>query len=463
MVNWKKTMFSSAGADDSYWGIVVQDNTNTLNLGDQVQVVTDSSGNCYFTEGFYPGTAYNSLVISADTDGSPVWARRIASSSSTTSSPYLYQMAMSGSNELALLGPIQYNLVGTSQDQFMVELNTSNGTTNWQKNIGKASNTYGVENSSWSLMQANSSNEFIYCGRNGNYNIFTEMSNTGTLNSSNMVSHSRSLNIRGLAIDDSDNLYVTGYHNYSSPSRRGFLTKHNSTGSSVTWNTEMEFSSSSYYVEELDVCVDSSGNPYTIGLNGGSGLVGSHIIKHATDGQSFQWVKSWYDISGSQPQNRRIRTDGTNVYYTGYSGNTSVSISGSIGALACSDGASQWNLLFRYGTGTTTGAVPPVGSAIWSKAMTIGPTGAIYVAGTCYDVSPRGIFVLKLPPDGIPAGTYGEWTFVDANHYSTTAPQRRSPAFSTTDGLSEGMTSANGNTVNNSFGVNYVDTEVFDI
>jgi len=130
---------------------------------------------------------------------------------------------------------------------------------------------------------------------------------------------------RGVTVDSSDNIYVTGYTeggldgNTNSGGRDMFLVKYNSSGTKQ-WTKQLGTSSHDY---GRGVTVDSSDNIYVTGStyggldgNTNSGSYDSSLVKYNTSG-----TKQWTKLLGtsSKDSGYGVTVDSSdNIYVTGY-------------------------------------------------------------------------------------------------------------------------------------------------
>ena len=413
MSNWKRTLFSSGGGAETTWGVQLQ-NTAGTNTADRMGLTLGDDGSVYVTDGFVSGFGhayYGTNVFKLDTYGYLQWSRRLSVSGAST--PYC-RNAITLDGSPVLIGRTQDNLIGTSQEGIGIKLNPTTGATTWAEHYGKSSNSYSVSINTKNTggVQSGNIGLFVFAGGNNKRRVMARFNNSGAIQSSNMASYSRDVQMSYAGVGPSDAIFMSGYvETNGTPAYIGNFTVLNSTGSSVTWNAGVRFSSGSYYAEGRGGCMDSSGNGYHTGNVGGSGQVGTYMVKFPSGGGSLSWSNCYYETSGQQPQMAtRVVTDDTSVFVGGYGGNPGVSISGAWLSYATSDGSLNYHKLLRMN-----------GSAAKVIDIALSSTGYLYLLGRDYSVS-GGYFVMKVSVDGLDNGSYGDFDITDASRSNTTTP-----------------------------------------
>lgn len=232
---------------------------------------------------------------------------------------------------------------------------------------------------------------------------------------------------QGVGIDSSDNIYLGGYDNASSPAK-GELAKYNSSGT-LQWQRELTFSTG---VILYSAAVDSSGNVYSSGELGANSL----IVKYNTSG-TLQYQR---EISGSGAFTYKSAATTSNQYTNGW-----MVIGGVYYGLVCkfdSSGGTVWartigdgNNCFGYDVVLdssenvyTASSIPSAillakynssGTLQWQRRISVN-TGAvnvsarglfisgdnIYVSGWAVNFANAQFFTAVLPTDGSKTGTY---------------------------------------------------------
>jgi peptidoglycan hydrolase-like protein with peptidoglycan-binding domain len=228
---------------------------------------------------------------------------------------------------------------------------------------------------------------------------------------------------RGIAVDSSGNIYITGYFYETVDFGGGNLTSAGGAdifvlklNSSATFQWVSTFGSTSIDVGE-DITVDSSGNSYITGyfegtVDFGAGNVTSagsadiFVLKLNSSG-TFQWVNTYGGSAFDVGMDITVDSSG-NSYITGYFEGTVDFGAGNVTSAGAADifilklnssGAFQWVNIFG-GTSTDVG-----------QGIAVDSSGNSYITGSFQgtvdfgsgDITPSGfddIFVLKVNPSG---------------------------------------------------------------
>jgi peptidoglycan hydrolase-like protein with peptidoglycan-binding domain len=228
---------------------------------------------------------------------------------------------------------------------------------------------------------------------------------------------------RGIAVDSSGNIYITGYFYETVDFGGGNLTSAGGAdifvlklNSSATFQWVSTFGSTSIDVGE-DITVDSSGNSYitgyfegTVDFGGGNvtsaGSADIFVLKLNSSG-TFQWVNTYGGSAFDVGMDITVDSSG-NSYITGYFEGTVDFGAGNVTSAGAADifilklnssGAFQWVNIFG-GTSTDVG-----------QGIAVDSSGNSYITGSFQgtvdfgsgDITPSGfddIFVLKVNPSG---------------------------------------------------------------
>ena len=296
----------------------------------------------------------------------PPWIRQLGSSAYET----VARVASDPSGNIYVGGTTQGDLDGNtnagswSQDIYLLKYNSS-GTKQWTIQLGTSSaeGVAGiVTDSSGNIYVAGSTQGALGGNSNaGDWDIYLiKYNSSGTSQWINQFgSSARDQPWNGIAIDSSNNIYVTGYtaggldSNTSSGGNDAFLVKFDSLGTKQ-WTSQWGTSSND---NGLVVAVDSSGNIYvsgeTLGALEGSnqGSTDVFLSKFNTSG-NLQWTRQLG--SDQADYSKSIAVDSSdNIYITGYTagdfdGNTFV-VGGPYDYFLVkynTSGAKQWSKLF---------------------------------------------------------------------------------------------------------------------
>ncbi len=244
-------------------------------------------------------------------------------------------IAVDGSGNVYVTGYTYYydGLDGNTNagyyDIFLTKYNSS-GNKQWTKQWGTSSNDFGkgvtVDGSGNIYVTGYTNGDLDGNTNAGYYDIFlTKYSSSGNKQWTKQWGTAGDDRGIDIAVDGSDNVYVTGYTygsldgNIDTGSADIFLTKYDSSGNKQ-WTKQM---GTSKYDEATDVAVDTNGNVYITGYTSGGldgntnqGLDDIFLVKYDTNGTKL-WTNLWgtsdYDYGNS------VAVDNSgNVYVTGY-------------------------------------------------------------------------------------------------------------------------------------------------
>jgi len=367
-------------------------------------ITCDDSGNVYIT-GHSIGivTSYDYLTIKYNSSGVQQWASRY--NRSGNSSEYANSIAIDGSGNVYVTGRSFLN-PGTTSDYATVKYNSS-GVQQWSATYNGPGNSYdgasslaidregnvyvtGYSNaeyySDYATIKYNSvgiqqwvaryngpGNDYddansIKVDTLGNVYVTGNSAGIGSLkdyatikyNSSGIQQWVARHNGTGyssdyassIAIDDSGNVYVTGYEDNGQYT--GYATlKYNSAGAEK-WVSRYDGPGNSYDYAN-SIAVDGSGNVFVTGRSDGSGTEGDYAtIKYNSSGAE-QWVNR-YNGTGSSADNAvaLVLDHSGNIYITGYSTETGTSVDYAT-IKYNTDGTLQWVTKYN-GTGNSVDA-----------------------------------------------------------------------------------------------------------
>lgn len=207
---------ASQGAGDTDALIVKYNSSGTLqwqrSLGGTssdsgTAIAIDSSGNVYIA-GYTrpdPSAAVNCLLAKYDSSGTIQWQRSLGE----VGADLAYGVAVDSSSNVYICG--YTNSQGAGSDDLLVAKYNSSGTLQWQRSLGGASNEYGQ-----GIAVDSSNNVYVTGGTNsqgagGNDFLIAKYNSSGT------IQWQRSLGTTGanygnaIAVDNSGNIYVAGY------------------------------------------------------------------------------------------------------------------------------------------------------------------------------------------------------------------------------------------------------------
>lgn len=311
--------------------------TTSKEIGEDV--VVDSSHNIYIT-GQTNGDLDNKsnsgwsdiFLVKYDSSGTKQWTQLLG----TTSNDFAYGVTVDNSSNIYLTGYTTSVFDNTSgiggRDTFLVKYD-SNGTKLWIHQFGSTLNDYGRG------VTVDSSNNIYVTGytkggldnntSSGSDDIFlAKFNSSGTKQWTQQIGTSSADYGRGVSVDSSDNIYVTGDTSGgldgnsnaggNNPLSDIFLVKYNSSGTKL-WTRQI---GSSSYDSAWGIAVDNSSNiyvtGYTYGVFDGKATSGSDdifIIKYNSSG-----TKQWSRLLSNASQNLAysVTVDSfNNIFVTG--------------------------------------------------------------------------------------------------------------------------------------------------
>jgi len=355
-------------------------------------VTVDSSNNIYVTGRTYGGLDGNTnsggedlFLVKYYDNGTKQWTQQLGTSSDDEG----WGVTVDSSDNIYVTGRTYGGLDGNtnsgSYDIFLVKYNSS-GTKQWTKQLGTSSGDYGRG------VTVDSSNNIYVTGytqggldgntSSGSRDIFlVKYYDNGTKQWTKQLGTSSDDYGYGVTVDSSDNLYVTGYTsggldgNTSSGDKDLFLVKYNSSGTKQ-WTKQLGTSSTD---RGFGVTVDSSNNIYVTGYTQG-GLDGN------TNSGSYDIFLVKYNSSGTKQWTKQLGTSSSeggvgvtvdssdNIYVTGYTN----------GGLDGNTSSGGYDLiLVKYNSSGTKQWTQQLGTSSneWGEGVTVDSSNNIYVTG----------------------------------------------------------------------------------
>ena len=367
----------------------------------------DSSGNAYIvgTRGNVGGSEGEEWFIAKYNSGGVIqWQRTLGGSNNDEA----FGVAVDSSGNVYVCGR-DSSSSGTYTWNTLVKYNSS-GSLQWQKRLGNSWVDYGY------ALAIDSSGNVYSVGRQtntttGRFEAWVQKYDSdGNLDWQRKIAGSSGVSgFWGVAFDSNDNLYACGSTNSSGAGGSDiFLVKYNSSGG-IQWQRTLGGSGTD---TGADVAVDSSDNVYITGytrssLPSGTGSAAFFVAKYDTDGND-----DWKRIIGSSAfdQSHGVSTDSSgNVYITGeiYDGSTSWTA----GIVKYdSSGTLQWQRGLSNGT---THATKGKKIKVMGDSFYISGSDDKNPSGTNYE--PNALLA-KFPTDGSLTGTYGSFTYAASSH-----------------------------------------------
>jgi len=283
-------------------------------------IAVDHSGNVYVTGySIGSGTAEDYLTIKYQPDGDTAWVRRYDGPAS--SADLAYAIAVDDSANVYVTG-YSYG-TGTKTDYATIKY-YPNGDTAWVRRYDGPVNYY---DHAYAIAIDDSNNVYVTGCSNIDGVYHTDFATikyhpngdtawirtyTGTGNSADYAF--------AIAVDDSNNVYVTGFYQTISggPGARDYLTVKYYPNGDTAWGKSYDGAGA----EDIPyaVAVDGSGNVYVNGWSTGSGTSHDYAtIKYDSNGDSV-WVRRYNGSGNSDDDTHNIALDDSgNVYVTGFS------------------------------------------------------------------------------------------------------------------------------------------------
>jgi hypothetical protein len=280
------------------------------------------------------GTSAASSASTAVTPAIPYWLTRIDSPNGLTNNSS--QLNAIGTSDSVVTHGVTYN-AGFTNVGFLTKLNLD-GTLSWSKDTAAAAYINGVK--------VAASGNIYMTGYTGG----TPVGHITKVNSSGVIQWTRALSYSGgnvtlnaIAIDSSENVYVSGLGRASATSYAvGVVAKYNTSGT-LQWQRSLYDTLNTVYFK--GIAVDSSGNVFVGGKARASGSTIGYVLAKYDSSGTIQWKNRGYTGS-NQDQITTLTCDSSgNVYAGGDAG------SGATSFLAKFDtsGTNSWVKQFNYG------------------------------------------------------------------------------------------------------------------
>lgn len=389
------TETTSAEASNTHW-IGVLGGTSVDN---SYSITTDGNGNAYIV-GYTSATSSQlqagELVAKYTTAGAVALQWHIAN----TAGDYKRGIVTDSTNNLYVVGVTDTQ----STDICLIKYN-DNGAMLWQRSIGGTSTDYGYN------IAVDSGNNVYVIGSTqsqsaGSYDLVLFK-----FNSSGAVQWQRALGGvnadqgYGIAVDASNNIFVTGFSASVGTGGDMVLAKYNNLGT-LLWQRALGGVSADY---GWGVAADNLGNVYVVGdtTSIGAGSNDILLVKYNSDG-AVQWQKAIGGISAESGYDITV-DNSNNVYITGQT----TSQSSGLNDIFIVKYNSAGTMLWQRALGDSSSSVNDRGNGIaidkYGNIFVVGQTQSSLGAGQ-YD-----IIVAKLAGDGSGVGTYGPFVYKTIN------------------------------------------------
>jgi|9_EtaG_2_1085328.scaffolds.fasta_scaffold20340_2 hypothetical protein len=422
----------AGGAAENYWFTIYYDEGEGATK--VVSVAADSAGNV-FTGGEYNVSQFSGIpngsgngIVKYDKDGAPQFSKtnKIASHNVAGRSQ---DVAVDSSDNVYLVGDVPYQSSLNHGAGFIAKYNNS-GTRQWHKKLYLSGWGFGYKG------VAVDSNDNVYAASrvySGSYRFWlVKYNSSGTIQANKKISGSSAMEIegQGIAIDSSDNIYLTGISGNAA-----VTTKLNSS-LAVQWSRAYGTDSHS----PRSIAVDSSGNVYVRTYQS----TNQHILKYNSSG-TLQWQRK------------------VEITETGLDGGLTVDSSG--------------NVYFSYRYAVSGGSIADLivvklnssGTVLWKRQIETTDTSDgfrakglfhsgdnLYISALIYTSSGYAHdFVGKVPDDGSLTGTHSTTDFGNiiyaSSTVSVTTPTLTDASHTATISDMTGMTAADSGMTEYSF------------
>lgn len=286
--------------------------SGTYSSGYSNGITTDLAGNIYSTGKIYNGSFYDAFVVKTDRNGNILWQKNISSNSSVDTEGK--SIAVDFSGNVYVGGQVNIN----TNDIFLVKFDF-NGNNLWQYTLNR--NPSGVEDKGLDIV-IDSNNHIIIVGHSKDTGSLDagviQYTKDGTFvwSSGYNSTNNKDDSAIGVAVDSSNNIYITGYSTQTAGNIDLLITKLTSDGQ-VSWSKRYN-SSSDAEEKGNDIYIDSLGYIYITGYSG-SKLI---ILKFDTAGNLLDYKT--YSAAGAELKGYGIKADiDGNIYVSGIAHSTS--------------------------------------------------------------------------------------------------------------------------------------------
>lgn len=244
----------------------------------------DSSGNVYFAYGFYGGSNRRGVVVKLASNGGLQYSKSFYAANSIDT--YVRYATTDSS------GNLYVNITHLNNSPFQISqltLKVSNaGDEVWTRRL--SSSSQNISAGEGQSIAVDSSGNVYVAGRSfyGDYpsGFVAKYNSSGTIQWQRILySPSKGLDLEGVAVDSSGNVYAVGQDNSNN---RGVVFKYNSSGS-LQWQKQLYYTGASNAIRG---CIVSGSYIYLAGYIS-SALTGSTIFKLGTDGTGTGTYGSW--------------------------------------------------------------------------------------------------------------------------------------------------------------------------
>ena len=347
---------------------------------DGAGITSDSSGNVYVVGSCNFPAYYLGATLKLNSAGAIQWQKFFRQTGNGTFCQ-LNDTIVDSSGNVYVCGYEDGNSI------WLLAKYDSSGTLQWQNKFSALGN-----NDVAVSMKFDSSGNIVICGRAYNTGFaILKIDTSGSLLWQVKLGATTTTYGRGVAIDSSDNIYVSGYSDV--PSGTGtqdfVVAKYNSSGT-LQWQRYLGGGGLQYQYGK-GIAVDSSANVYICGWSNDTGTALGILAKWNTSG-TFQWQRQFGNSGGGSQVFNDIAIDSSdNIYAVGYA-----SVNGII-VKYDSTGAVTWQRRIYDNSGG--------GYSTQFQCVSLRGT-TLYVNGFKGQSGGNAFLIAQIPTDGSLTGTY---------------------------------------------------------
>lgn len=287
-----------------------------LTISRQSALVYDSSDNLY-TVGYVTDGSYKGIVSKFDANGTIQWQRTLGASS--PSDTIFLAVDLDNSNNVYVTGTTSSDGSLNAREVQVAKYDT-NGSLQWQKTLGTA----GTLQQGLGVAVDAATGDFYIVG--GFWPSSSSQLNrviVAKYNTSGVLQWQRSLTPavlsndssgQDIALDSAGNVYIVGSTPTSTSNNQAVLVKYNSSGA-LQWQVGLSNATGQSQYE--GIAIDSSDNIFVTGFVVASAVSYGVVAKYNTSGV-IQWKKQIGDSGGGVPNLTDVTLDSSgNMYTTG--------------------------------------------------------------------------------------------------------------------------------------------------
>jgi len=353
-------------------------------------VTVDSNDNIILVGRQAYSSYYGPFVIKLDPDGVPDWGK--INYRSTAGLSDARGVVCDSSDNIYFAGSGHYGSGDTYEAATFLKYN-STGTRQFDRKLYK-----GTADERHHAIAITGSTLFMVGSSRASYTNgslwMTRYNTSGTDLSSVVAGTTRVESLNYMAVDSSGNVYAVGIGRNSSNSYYlPYIAKWNSSGA-LQWQKAIDDGVGTNNLSLQCIAIDGSDNVYLGGQTTLSGSARGFVAKINTAGTAMSWI---YELSGASAPGAPtdLRTDSSgNIYYNRSGFIIKITPTPSI------DWAHKYSRATSAGTG--------------GQGLVVDSQDNIIHAGYV-NATDQFPWIMKLTPDGLTAGTYGDWTIEDSS------------------------------------------------